>query len=64
MENVNFLLPARNDAQGPDLKVVFFTFSDIISTPKEWFLSKTGPKEGERVAQGHFYERVGETPLH
>ena len=28
-----------------------------IFTPKEWFLSKKGPKEGERVAQGHFHER-------
>ena len=35
-----------------------------IFTPKEWFLSKKGPKEGERVARGHFHERVGETPVH
>ena len=27
-------------------------------------LSKKGPKEGERVARGHFHERVGETPVH
>ena len=33
-----------------------------IFTPKEWFLSKKGPKEGERVARGHFHERVGESP--
>ena len=39
-------------------------FSDTIFTPKEWFLSKKGPKEGERVARGHFHERVGETPVH
>ena len=31
---------------------------------KEWFLSKEGPKEGERVARGHFHERVGETSVH
>ena len=35
-----------------------------IFTPKEWFLSKKGPKEGERVARGHFHERVGESPVH
>ena len=34
-----------------------------IFTPKEWFLSKKGPKEGERVARGHFHERVGESPV-
>ena len=39
-------------------------FCDTIFTPKEWFLSKKGPKEGERVARGHFHERVGETPVH
>mgnify|MGYP004289720547 CR=1 FL=1 len=38
--------------------------SDTIFTPKEWFLSKKGPKEGERVARGHFHERVGESPVH
>ena len=43
---------------------VFGTFCDTIFTPKEWFLSKKGPKEGERVARGHFHERVGETPVH
>ena len=26
--------------------------------------SKKGPKEGERVARGHFHERVGESPVH
>ena len=25
---------------------------------------KKGPKEGERVARGHFHERVGESPVH
>ena len=39
-------------------------FSETIFTPKEWFLSKKGQKEGERVARGHFHERVGETPVH
>ena len=43
---------------------VFQTFPDTIFTPKEWFLSKKGPKEGERVARGHFHERVGESPIH
>ena len=33
-------------------------------TPKGWFLSKKGPKEGERVARGHFHERVGESSVH
>ena len=42
----------------------FGTFCDTILTPKEWFLSKKGPKEGERVAQGHFLEKVGETPVY
>ena len=44
-------------------------FSDIIghrehpeNTLKKRFLSKKGPKEGERVARGHFHERVGESP--
>ena len=40
---------------------VFGTFCDTIFTPKKWFLSKKGPKEGERVARGHFHERVSET---
>ena len=35
-----------------------------IFTLKEWFLSKKGPKEGERVARCHFHERVGETLVH
>ena len=43
---------------------VFRTFYDTIFTPKEWVLSKKGPKEGEKVARGHFHERVGETPVH
>ena len=33
------------------------------NTPKKWFLSRKRPKEGERVARGHFHERVGESPL-
>ena len=37
---------------------------ETIFTPKEWFLSNIGQKEGEIVARGHFYERVGETPVH
>ena len=49
--------------QGHDLNV-FLTFYDTIFTLKEWFLSKKGPKEGERVARGHFHERVGESPVH
>ena len=49
--------------QGHELNV-FMTFYDTIFTPKRWFLSKKGPKEGERVAPGHFHERVGETPVH
>ena len=48
-------------AQGHYLNV-FLNFSESIFTPKEWFLSKKGPKEGERVARGHFHERVGESP--
>merc|ERR1711873_19908 len=48
---------------GHDLKH-FGTFCDTIFTPKEWFLSKKGPKEGERVARGHFHERVDESPVH
>ena len=43
---------------------VFQKFSETKNTPKEWFLSKKGPKEGERVARGHFNERVGEPPVH
>ena len=39
----------------------FDPFSDTGNTPKEWFLSKKRPKEGERVARGHFHERVGES---
>ena len=58
-----FFFLARYHAQGHDLNV-FGTFCDTIFTPKEWFLSKKGPKEGERVARGHFHERVGETPVH
>ena len=58
-----FLFLAGYQTQGHDLNV-FQTFSNTIFTPKEWFLSKKGPKEGERVARGHFHERVGETPVH
>ena len=43
---------------------VFQKFPETIFTPKKWFLSKKGPKEGERVARGHFHERVGESPVH
>ena len=45
----------------------FEAFSQIFSNhfhPEKWFLSKKGPKEGERVARGHFHERVGESPVH
>ena len=58
-----FFLLAGYHALGHYLNV-FQTFPDTIFTPKEWFLSKRGPKEGERVARGHFHERVGETPVH
>ena len=44
-------------------------FSEIIgnrkhpeNTLKRRFPSKKGPKEGERVARGHFHKRVGESP--
>ena len=60
--NVIFFL-AGYHAQGHGLKVLG-TFCDTIFTPKEWFLSKKGPKKGEWVAWGHFHERVGETPVH
>ena len=43
---------------------LFQKFPETIKTLKEWFLSKKGPKEGERVARGHFHERVGESPVH
>ena len=58
-----FFFVAGYHPQGHDLNV-FQKFSETIFTPKEWFLSKKGPKEGERVARGHFHERVGETPVH
>ena len=61
--SVNFFALAGYHDQGHDLNV-FGTFCDTIFTPKEWFLSKKGPKEGERVARGHFHERVGESPVH
>ena len=41
---------------------VFQKSSETGNTPKKWFLSKKRPKEGERVARGHFHERVGESP--
>ena len=58
-----FFFLAGYHAQGHYLKK-FLNFSESIFTPKEWFLSKKGPKEGERVARGHFHERVGESPVH
>ena len=58
-----FFFLAGYHPQGHDLKR-FGTFCDTIFTLKEWFLSKKGPKEGERVARGRFHERVGETPVH
>ena len=32
------------------------------NTPKKCFLLRKRPKEDERVAQGHFHERVTESP--
>ena len=61
MEILSFL--ADHHAWLIDLNV-FGTFSDIFNTPKEWFLLKKGPKEGDRVARGHYHERVGETHVH
>ena len=61
--HVNLLVPSWISCQGHDLKN-FGKFCETIFTPKEWFLSKKGPKEGERVARGHFHERVGESPVH
>ena len=60
---VIFFALAGYHAQGHNLNM-FQKFSETIYTPKEWFHSKKGPKEGERVAPGHFHERVGETPVH
>ena len=61
--HVNLLFPSWISCQGHDLKH-FGKFCETIFTPKEWFLSKKGPKEGEKVARGHFHERVGESPVH
>ena len=59
--------PTWKNVSGPHSE----RFSEIIgnrkhpeNTLKRRFLSKKGPKEGERVARGHFHERVGETPVH
>ena len=41
----------------------FGKFCENMNIPKEWFLSKEGSKEGERVARGHIHERVSETPV-
>ena len=39
------------------------TTGDTWNTPKKCFFSdRKRPKEGERVALGHFHERVGESP--
>ena len=39
------------------------TVTDTWNTPKKCFFSDwKRPKEGERVALGHFHERVGESP--
>ena len=59
--NVNFFFLGGSYAREHDLKG-FEKFCEPIYTPKEWFLSKKGPKEDERVGRGHFHERVGETP--
>ena len=61
--NVNFLLPNWNLCTGHDFNV-FQKFPETIITSKELFLSKKGPTEGERVAQGHIHDRVGEVPVH
>ena len=37
----------------------FFGHFQTPCTPKDWFLSKKGPKEDERVARGHFHEYNG-----
>ena len=63
---VNFFFPTWKNVPGAYSE----RFSDIIghrehpeNTLKRRFLSKKGPKEGERVARGHFHERVGESPV-
>ena len=62
--SVIFLALAGYHTQGHDFNI-FQKFTEVIFTPKEWFLSKKGPKEGERVvARGQFHERVGETSVH
>ena len=38
------------------------TTGDTWNTPKSGFSDRKRPKEGERVALGHFHERVGESP--
>ena len=60
-----FFLPAWQDVTGAYSE----RFSEIIgnrkhpeNTLKKQFLSKKVLKEGERVARGHFHERVGESP--
>ena len=62
-QQISFFLPGYH-AQLHDLKG-FGKFWETLFTPKEWSLSKKGPKEGERVvARGQFHERVGETSVH
>ena len=45
---VKFFFPSWISCIADDLNV-FQKFPETIFTPKEWFLSKKEPKEGERV---------------
>ena len=52
-----FFFLAVCHTQGHNLNV--FGHFQTPYTPKDWFLSKKGPKEDERVARGHFHEYNG-----
>ena len=59
---VNFFFPTSRGVPGAytDKRQ---TVTDTWNTPKKCFFSDwKRPKEGERVALGHFHERVGESP--
>ena len=58
---VNFFFPTCQVVTGA-CSDRFVKNCEPWNTPKEWFLSRKRPKEGERVGRGHFHERVGESP--
>ena len=62
MAEQKFLLIMLEGSRG-HVKTDFFDKLDKHSAPNGAIKVERGPKEDERVARGHFHERVGESPV-